>query len=100
MLKYGRGLPRWICAFWINGRVGIFTFCVKRHVLFFAKPDFFVPAFAAIIYSGIRRHKKGGVDGLGKLRSGAKRNVAILTFLICSEKGVTALRSPHRVGGG
>jgi hypothetical protein len=27
-----------------------------------------------------RRRKKGGIDDLGKLRSGAKRNEAILTF--------------------
>jgi len=28
----------------------------------FAEPDFFVPAFAVIVYSDKRRHKKGGVN--------------------------------------
>jgi hypothetical protein len=37
---------------------------------------------------GIMRRKKGGVYDLRKLRSGAKRNEAILTFYFCNGKGV------------
>jgi hypothetical protein len=40
----------------------------------------FVPAYSGLLYSRIMRHKKGSVDGLKKLHSGAKWNGAILTF--------------------
>jgi hypothetical protein len=44
-------------------------------------------------------HKKGGVDGLGKLRSGAKRNGVILSFLICggSELKQNEITNIHRL---
>jgi hypothetical protein len=43
--------------------------------------------------------KKGGVDGLGKLRSGAKRNGVILTFLICGGSRLmqNAIANIHRL---
>jgi hypothetical protein len=41
-------------------------------------------------------HKKGGVDGLGKLRSGAKRNGVILTLLIGGRRGRGCLRCDKR----
>jgi hypothetical protein len=46
-----------------------------------AGPGFFVPAVRTAFYAaGKCGAKKGGVNDLGKLRSGAKRNGAILTF--------------------
>jgi hypothetical protein len=45
------------------------------------EPGFFVPAFTPALYPGKNcGTKKGGVNGLGKLRGGAKRNGAILTL--------------------
>ena len=43
-------------------------------------------AFGFILLFLLQR-KKGGVNDLGKLRNGAKRNVAILTFLNLQRKG-------------
>jgi hypothetical protein len=44
-------------------------------------PGFFVPALRVDFYTvGECGTKKGGVNDLGKLRSEAKRNGAILTF--------------------
>jgi hypothetical protein len=52
------------------------------------EPGFFVPALRADFYTaGKCGTKKGGVNDLGKLRRGAKRNGAILTFLISSGWG-------------
>jgi hypothetical protein len=46
-----------------------------------AGPGFFVPALRAAFYTADDcGAKKGGVNDLGKLCSGAKRNGAILTF--------------------
>ena len=39
------------------------------------------PGRVGLAALGLLRHKKGGVDDLGKLRSGAKRNGEILTTL-------------------
>ena len=50
-----------------------FAFCVNCHVLFFAKPDFLVPAFAVFFYSVKRRYKNGGVNDLGKLWSATEQ---------------------------
>jgi len=55
----------------------------------------FVPSIASWFYdSDWRRHKKGGVNDLGKLRSGVKRNEAILSLLILEmrEREKTAYR--------
>jgi hypothetical protein len=52
----------------------------------------FVPSMASqFCDSDCWRRKKGGVDGLGKLRSGVKRNGAILTALFCGFQGVMFL---------
>jgi hypothetical protein len=46
-------------------------------------PGFFVPALRMAFYpAGKCGAKKGGVNDLGKMRSVAKRNGAILTFLL------------------
>jgi hypothetical protein len=49
--------------------------------------------------SGWRRHKKGGDNDLKKLRNGAKRNEAILTFFLLWRKGKKCPSPPARVGG-
>ena len=54
-------------------------------------PCFFVPACAVIAYSGEMRHKKGGVNDLGKLRSEAER--FCLRLLICLGEARTARRA-------
>jgi hypothetical protein len=56
-----------------------------------AWPGFFVPDMARGFYPGGKvGAKKGGVNELGKLRSGAKRNGVILTFLKMRQFGINA----------
>jgi hypothetical protein len=52
-------------------------------------PGFLVPTFEAEVLPWREfGAKKGGMNGLEKLRSGAKRNEAILAFLICGNTGL------------
>lgn len=60
----------------------------------------FCPGFAGAFYTaGKCGTKKGGVDEWGKLRSAAKRNGAILTFLISGGPGLrqNKIANIHRV---
>jgi hypothetical protein len=61
--------------------IAVFSFGGRFNTM--AEPGFFVPALRAAFYTaGECGTKKGGVKDLKKLRRGAKRNGAILTFLI------------------
>jgi hypothetical protein len=61
------------------GMIAVFSVGGRFNTM--AEPGFFVPALPVAFYTaGTCGTKKGGVNGLGKLRRGAKRNGAILTF--------------------
>jgi hypothetical protein len=85
------------------GKVGILSLPINAMFYPFPYPCFFVPALRIYFsLSGWLRHKKGGDNDLKKLRNGAKRNEAILTFFLlrrkgnkyppCSSAGVLSLR--------
>ena len=65
------------------GRVGVLPFSINAMFYPF-RSRAFLSQFLQVYFSccDLLRHKKGGDNDLKKLRSGAKRNGAILTFLM------------------